>query len=351
MALDIWLDKRLQQLNWMLGTQPTSLLWNRDLDRMLSVIWANKAVPQKAPIVNMNNSWHAVPWAVSSTVPLTATSVTQPQYISNAFTPQWLSWSFLTASQSTADLFNDYEKAINPYLQDYNKNSFALWNDVLSQLNQQKNNYMSQFWPQWTIQTQLDDYYKWLWQYLWSQQAANQALQSNEALRATWSSAAAWIAWNKVAEDYLNKVNEANKQRLAEQTNIYQQLNNYMNQFTTQYANTKDKYVLDTYKRLFDFKNQLAWQILQQQNALVNAQLTKANTPWTWTATPAKTATVPTKAAATTNIPMSTIAKQIISTPWVKITPANSVYIPKPYNKQTQSWVDAIKKYLQSLWK
>ena len=124
-----------------------------------------------------------------------------------------------------------------------------------------------------------------------------------------------------------------------------------MNQFTTQYANTKDKYVLDTYKRLFDFKNQLAWQILQQQNALVNAQLTKANTPWTWTATPDKTAIVPTKAAATTNIPMSTIAKQIVSTPWVKITPANSVYIPKPYNKQTKSWVDAITKYLQSLWK
>lgn len=278
MALDTWINSSLAKLNSMLT--PTSVLPNRSLNELLQLAWANKVVPQQAAIVN------STPQQV-----VQAPTVQQPQYIANAFTPQWLTWQFLNTSNATADLFADYERAINPYLQDYNKNSFALWNDIISQLNAQKTNYLNQFWPQWTIQKQLDDYYAWLWAYNASQQAAQQALQSNEALRATWSSAAANLAWQKVSDDFANKVNEAAKQRLDEQTKIYQQLNNYLNQFTTQYANTKDKYVLWTYKNLFDLKNQLAWQILQQQNALLSAQLTKNTTPTAtaWTATAAKT--------------------------------------------------------------
>jgi hypothetical protein len=363
MALDIWINSSLAKLNSMLT--PKSVLPNRSLNELLQLAWANRDPWPKPPLVAAWFGWYTSPWvapqqaAIVNAVPqqaVLAPTIQQPQYIANAFTPQWLTWQFLNTSNATADLFNDYERAINPYLQDYNKNSFALWNDILGQLNQQKTNYLNQFWPQWTIQQQLDSYYNWLWQYNASQQAAQQALQSNEALRATWSSAAANLAWQKVSDDFANKVNEAAKQRLDEQSKIYQQLNNYLNQFTTQYANTKDKYVLWTYKNLFDLKNQLAWQILQQQNALLSAQLTKNTTPTAtaWTPTAAKTATVGGKTVNLNNVtsaikawakPLSAAAAEL-SRQW-GITKKVNISSDKSKSVTPSSWVIWI---LKNLW-
>lgn len=61
----------------------------------------------------------------------------------------------------------------------------------------------------------------------------------------------------------------AQQQEIKDYESMYKTVNDYLNQFVKVYGETNDKYLIDTYKQLLDFKNQLG-------TALVNANVTLA---------------------------------------------------------------------------
>lgn len=64
---------------------------------------------------------------------------------------------------------------------------------------------------------------------------------------------------------------KAQQQEIKDYESLYKTVNDYLNEFVKVYGDTKDKYTIDTYKQLLDFKNQLG-------TALVNANVALATT-------------------------------------------------------------------------
>lgn len=186
--------------------------------------------------------------------------------VANKFTAVANDYGQISDSQNQVlDFFRNYESAMNPYLNNYIDANSRISQDILWQLNTNKDTFMSQYWPEWEQRKRMQDYYNSIADVLASEQSATaneidaQARQAGASLWATRAARNKALGTNlKLATDYKAK-------EVADYDNLYKTVNAYLSEFTKLYWWTQDAYVKDTYAKLLEFKNGLA-------SALTNAQ-------------------------------------------------------------------------------
>ena len=175
-----------------------------------------------------------------------------------------------------ADFYGLFEQNQNPQWDRFMDLNRWVWEDILWQLAQNRQIFEWQYGPQGEQSNRLNQYYNNLWQYLAANSADAQAQAEADAI-ASWASIGARRAsQNAVEREQFDSMLKAQQQEVKDYENLYKTVNDYLSKYVETYWNTKDKYLIDTYKQLLDFKNQL-W------TALVNANVALAMTWATWT--------------------------------------------------------------------
>ena len=154
---------------------------------------------------------------------------------------------------------------MNPYLNNYIDTNSRISQDILWQLNTNKDTFMSQYWPEGEQRKRMQDYYNSIADVLASEQSAT-ANEIDAQARQSWASLwATRAARNKALSTNLKLATDYKAKEVADYDNLYKTVNAYLSEFTKVYWWTQDAYVKDTYAKLLEFKNGLA-------SALTNAQ-------------------------------------------------------------------------------
>ncbi len=185
-------------------------------------------------------------------------------------------WQASKSQNQILDFFNQYEKAIDPYLNNYADANQKIWEDIVWKLNGLKDQFTSQYWPEGEQRKRMSDYYSSVADVLANEQV-NTANEIDAQARQSWASLwATRNARNQALQNNLKLATEYKSKEVADYDNLYKTLNEYLKWYIEAYGNSQDKYVKDTYAKLLEFKNGLWSALLQTQAQLEELKIQDA---------------------------------------------------------------------------
>lgn len=201
---------------------------------------------------------------------------------------KWLyNWydAFSNNAKNITSIYDNFYNQVDPYYNNFARINQWLNKDIVGKLQEGLNTAYSQYWPQGSLTKMVGDYYTNLADNIAAQNAASIWNIQAQAM-ASWANQ--WAVRNAV-----NKANlDANTQYLnmkqkeiENYDNIYKNLNAYLDNFTSKYWNSQDKYVRDTYNQLVNYRTQI-WNAYKDSLVwLEQSRLQYGLTPrgtWAW---------------------------------------------------------------------
>jgi len=180
---------------------------------------------------------------------------------------------FAPTAKAINDVYSAYNTQLNTNAWQLQDISTKVWADILWRLDTIQKWVEQQYWPEWELKTATDKYYNQLFEDLSQKQARENIYQTNEAI-AKWiapATARNITAFNQ--NPYYDQFLKAKANQVAQLDNLYKTYNSYLQNFLQAYWNTQDKYLVDLYKSLFNAREQVWLQLLNQQQSLLWAQL------------------------------------------------------------------------------
>lgn len=184
-----------------------------------------------------------------------------------------------------ANFYGLFEQNMNPQWDRFMQLNQWVGDEIIGQLNQNRQVFESQYWPQGAQSNRLNQYYNDLGNYLVANSADAQAQAEADAI-ASWASIGARrAAQNAVEKEQFDAMMKAQQQEIKDYESLYKTVNDYLNEFVKVYGDTKDKYTIDTYKQLLDFKNQLGTALVNANVALATTWAAAGSGTWSWSST------------------------------------------------------------------
>lgn len=163
--------------------------------------------------------------------------------------------NFTESAGNINNLYNNMYRQTDPYYQNFARINQSLDEDIVGKLGNQLQQAYSQYGPQGDQTRRVEDYYADMAKNIAAQNAANLSQVSSQAAA---SGANTGAQRQAVSQAQLNANTQYAQMKQAELQNydsIYQNLNQYIDNFVKTYANSKDKYIRDTYNQLLQYKN------------------------------------------------------------------------------------------------
>ena len=136
--------------------------------------------------------------------------------------------------------------------------SWNLYNQLVNDLQNQRNYVYDTFWPEWTLTKEVNSYYDDLWDYL-ATDAGRQAAQIAAQWVHSWASLWAIRAQqNEAYNESFQRYIQAKEQQINAKMQIASNLINFMSTLRQEYWDTTNQYVIEMYKRANDYYNTIA---------------------------------------------------------------------------------------------
>lgn len=145
----------------------------------------------------------------------------------------------------------------------------------------ERDNFLSKYWDDWELRKQMDDSYRLRAQLIKDARGEAWARAVSQTSGAgLWANAQA-RARQEAERGYWDDLSTLEEQKIKDYDALYTKVNNFQSQFRTELGNTTDKYLIQTYKDITDWKNSLWESLLNSVNALeqarINLQLAREN--------------------------------------------------------------------------
>lgn len=188
--------------------------------------------------------------------------------------------AFSNSAKNITGLYNNFYTQTDPYYTNFAKINEGLNQDVVWKLQSGLDTAYSQYWPDGDQTRRVAQYYSDMANNIAAQNAVNIGTTNAGAI-ASWANAGAVRnATSKVALDANTQFLNLKQKEIENYDNIYKNLNAYIDNFTSKYANSQDKYVRDTYNQLVNYKTQIAQAYLNSLTALDQAKLQDQLQKW-----------------------------------------------------------------------
>lgn len=177
--------------------------------------------------------------------------------------------NFVGTANAIGNVYDAYNKTFNQNAQQLVDVNAKVGSDIAQRLWDLQTQVAQQYWPDWTLRKETDQYYKSLYQDLANQSSQTNIANQNDAI-SRWVDASVArnaLAFNKNPQ--YEKYMQAKAQEVAQLDNLYKTYNQYLQNFLQQYWNTQDKYLIDVYKNIFNAREQIWQQLLNQQQSLL----------------------------------------------------------------------------------
>ncbi|HNG97030.1 MAG TPA: hypothetical protein PLW93_02040 [Candidatus Absconditabacterales bacterium] len=180
---------------------------------------------------------------------------------------------FAPTAKAINDVYSAYNTQLNTNAGQLQDISTKVGADILGRLDTIQKGVEQQYGPEGELKTATDKYYNQLFEDLSQKQARENIYQTNEAIAKGIAPATARniTAFNQ--NPYYDQFLKAKANQVAQLDNLYKTYNSYLQNFLQAYGNTQDKYLVDLYKSLFNAREQVGLQLLNQQQSLLGAQL------------------------------------------------------------------------------
>lgn len=160
--------------------------------------------------------------------------------------------------------------------------SGAYGNDLLNDINNQRDYIYSLYWPNGSITNEVNDYYSWLanaisWD-TWRQLAQND-VNARDIGMSVWANR---NTQNDIYNEWYQRMLQAKEQDINAKNNIIAALQQYTTNLRQEYWNTADQFIIQKWQQANDLMNNLSSSVAQQMVELENAKLQYALTPKGW---------------------------------------------------------------------
>lgn len=157
--------------------------------------------------------------------------------------------------------------------------SGAYGNDLLNDINNQRDYIYSLYWPNGSITNEVNDYYSWLanaiaWD-TWRQLAQND-VNARDIGMSVWANR---NTQNDIYNEWYQRMLQAKEQDINAKNNIIAALQQYTTNLRQEYWNTADQFIIQKWQQANDLMNNLSSSVAQQMVELENAKLQYALTP------------------------------------------------------------------------
>lgn len=181
----------------------------------------------------------------------------------------------MNAMDVIPNLYSGFESAMDPLYQNFMDINRNVGGSVVNQLLANRDNFMGQYWPQGEQRKRLDEYYMNLGNYLSSAAADDLAMLEAQGVQSWASLWAQRASRSQAMQQNLQRFVEAKQREVVDYDNLYKTLNQYEQEFIKQYADSNDKFIIDAYRNLINYKNAIGQNLLNAQQELLIAW-------WVW---------------------------------------------------------------------
>ena len=172
-------------------------------------------------------------------------------------------WAYSNYANTT---LGAYDKLLNFIAGNESKLQWVAWNlynNLVNDINTQRDYVYSMFWPNGTLTKEVNTYYDDLWNYLstdaW-RQAAKIAAQWIHSWASLWAIRA---QQNEAYNESFGRYVQAKEQQINAKQQIASNLINFMSTLRQEYWDTTNQYVIELYKRANDLYNNVALSVAQ----------------------------------------------------------------------------------------
>lgn len=192
--------------------------------------------------------------------------------IANQFKELWnfKSSLFNDARNNIVNAYNVFEETTNPAFRNYIQTSLSSGNKILSDIDAQKNQAESYYWPGGQAETMINEYLTKYWNTLATKTAENQALAKNIGIR-SWASASA-VRAGVAAQEALDTDNiiKFQEKKVTDLTNLYNTYNTLISQLRTEASTANQAYIIQPLAQILDRQTTIA-KALVDNEANLNA--------------------------------------------------------------------------------
>lgn len=209
--------------------------------------------------------------------------------IANQFKELWnfKSSLFNDARNNIVNAYSMFEETTNPAFRNYMQTALTQWNKMISDIDKQRAQAESYYWPGWIAENMINDYLIKYGNSLATKTAENQALAKNTWIR-SWASAAAVRAW-VAAQQTLDTDNiiKFQEKKVADLSTLYNTYNNLISQLRAESSTANQAFILQPLAQMLDRQTNIAKALVDNEaslNALKLqywlAQKSTTNTDW-----------------------------------------------------------------------
>lgn len=148
-----------------------------------------------------------------------------------------------------------------------------LANNLLWDINNQRDYIYSMYWPNGSITQEVNDYYSWLANAIAGDTGRQLAQNDVNAKEIGMSVGANRNAQNQIYNEGYERALKAKEADINAKNNIVSALQNYMSSLRSEYGDTTDKYIIQKYQQANDLLNQIQSSMTQDMVNLENSRL------------------------------------------------------------------------------
>lgn len=231
----------------------------------------------------VNNTVNSVAWLNQAVAPIDVNALygnyinqfsqTNPE-VANRFKEYQNGYNQFGESQRNLQtLYGNFQQNMNPEYENFARLNQWLNQDITGLLQNQLQTAYNQYWPQWAQTKRVEDYYANIANVL-AQQNAVDLGNVNASARSAWASVWAVSNAQKMRQLDMNKqLIDLKSKEIQDYWQIYNALNQYLDNFVTKYGNSQDKYIRGTREQLLNYKQNLESNLLSSYTALEQARL------------------------------------------------------------------------------
>lgn len=224
------------------------------------------------------NLWQLLGWVNSNPIDFNnyiesqVTKYADIPAIANQFKELWnfKSSLFNDARNNIVNAYNVFEESTNPAFRNYIQTSLSKGNQILSDIDLQKNQAESYYWPGGQAENMINEYLTKYWNTLATKTAENQALAKNVWIR-SWASASA-VRAGQAAQEALDADNiiKFQEKKVTDLTNLYNTYNTLISQLRSEASTANQAYIIQPLAQILDRQTTIA-KALVDNEANLNA--------------------------------------------------------------------------------
>jgi len=191
-------------------------------------------------------------------------------------------WAYSSFANNSLDSYDALLNYIRWNEQGLQNVAWKLYNNLVGDIQNQRNYINEMFWPNGTLTREVNTYYDDLWNYLatdaW-RQAAEIAAQWMHSWASLWAIRAQQnAAYNESFGRYI----QAKEQQINAKQQLASNLINYMSTLRQEYWDTTNQYIIELYKRANDMYNTIAQSAAKDLIEYNNLRLSRWSSSTSW---------------------------------------------------------------------